>query len=290
MPLLGELYQAVTATENAIFWWVGEENNWPNVYCAFENNRMIAKGQVSVINVVPPGRSPDSKHAIYVNLKTVPERETDENLLERLYQPLLARATELKEDLSKEYDTILCVGNDSKEIANNRFFVSKGYAPLKSLFLMKQQLDKPIENRLLPESFRTSFWGMETPEEQQQYLKIESEIWPDTPLGLNRLEEYRQHELWTSIIVHEANEIVAGLLVWKEENDGFIEDVFVREPWRKRGLAKHLLVQALLYLRSHDLSNAKLMVETANHSALSLYESVGFAIDKQEMRYYIPLK
>ncbi|WP_427071763.1 GNAT family N-acetyltransferase [Lysinibacillus fusiformis] len=32
-----------------------------------------------------------------------------------------------------------------------------------------------------------------------------------------------------------------------------IEDVFVREPWRKRGIAKFTLAQALKYLKSHKL-------------------------------------
>lgn len=39
MPLLGELSRSVTAKENATFWWVGDEDNWSNVYCAFEDGR-----------------------------------------------------------------------------------------------------------------------------------------------------------------------------------------------------------------------------------------------------------
>lgn len=53
MPLLGELYQAVSAA-GVLFWWVGDEENWENVFCAFEDGIMVAKGQVEVINIVPP--------------------------------------------------------------------------------------------------------------------------------------------------------------------------------------------------------------------------------------------
>ncbi|MEJ1715197.1 hypothetical protein SMA37_26650, partial [Escherichia coli] len=83
-----------------------------NVFCAFENGKMVAKGQVEVFNIVPVGRSAESKHAIYLNLKTVPERESDLNLLEQLYSYLFSRAKELKESLSQEYATLLFVGND----------------------------------------------------------------------------------------------------------------------------------------------------------------------------------
>ncbi|WP_234032869.1 GNAT family N-acetyltransferase [Paenibacillus faecalis] len=78
-------------------------------------------------------------------------------------------------------------------------------------------------------------------------------------------------------------------MAWQEEDYGVIEDVFVREPWRKRGLAKYLLTQALRYLKENQLQHASLMVLTTNKSALSLYESVGFHPDKEEIRFYIKL-
>jgi len=129
MPLLGELYQSVTAKDNAMFWWVGDEDNWSNVYCAFEDGKMVAKGQVSIINVVPPGRSKENNHSIYINLKTIYEREQDTTLLDKVYQYLLTRAKQLKVTLPQEYGTILCVGNDSKETANNQFFYPKRISP-----------------------------------------------------------------------------------------------------------------------------------------------------------------
>lgn len=289
MPLLGELYQAVTANQNALFWWIGDEENWSNVFCAFENGRMIAKGQVSIINVVPPDRSAESTHSIYVNLKTVPEREKDSELLNQVYQRLLTRAQELAQCLPPEYKTLLCVGNDSSEIANNEFFTQQGFHPLNSLYCMSRDLTKPIAEMQLHEEFILSHWKMKTAEEEEEYLEVEAEIWPDTPLGRERLAEYKNHKLWTSMILRHEGTLVGGLMAWKEDDHGVIEDVFIREPWRKRGLAKVLLNQALHYLCFHGLESTNLMVLTTNQSALSLYESVGFVVAKEEIRYYIPL-
>lgn len=78
-------------------------------------------------------------------------------------------------------------------------------------------------------------------------------------------------------------------MAWQEEDHGVIEDVFVREPWRKRGIAKYLLTEALRYLKSNQLQYANLMVLTTNKSALTLYESVGFYADKEEIRYFTQL-
>ncbi|MDM5349927.1 GNAT family N-acetyltransferase [Lysinibacillus sphaericus] len=289
MPLLGELYQSVTAKDNATFWWVGDEDNWCNVYCAFEDGKMVAKGQVSIINVVPPGRSKENNHSIYINLKTISEREQDITLLDKVYQYLLTRAKQLKVTLPQEYGTILCVGNDSKETANNQFFIQKGYLPLNSLYSMNRDLTEPVVELKLQEEFQFSHWSMETSSEERDYLNIEAEIWPDAPLGLNRLSEYKKNKLWTSMVIRQIDTIVGGLMTWQEEDYGVIEDVFVREPWRKRGIAKFTLTQALKYLKSHKLQKATLMVLTTNKSALSLYESVGFYTDKEEIRYFTKL-
>lgn len=289
MPSLGELYKSVTAKKNATFWWVGDEENWGNVYCAFEGGRMVAKGQVSVVNVVPPGRPPENKHAIYVNLKTVPEREHDEELLEKLYRLLYQKASELKQNLPQEYGTTLCVGNDSTEAANNSFFIEKGFRRLNSLFRMRRELDQPVGERALDAAFQFSPWQMETLEEERQYLQVEAEIWPDTPLGAERLAEYKKQPLWTSLVIRDKSTLAAGLMAWQEEDHGIIEDVFVREPWRQRGFAKFLLTQGLQYLHAHGLPYACLTVLTTNQSALSLYESVGFYVEREEVRYFTEL-
>lgn len=266
-----------------------QRDNWGNVYCAFENGEMIAKGQVSIINVVPSGRSKENHHSIYVNLKTIPKRENDIDLLDKVYHYLFIRANQLNETLPKEHGTILCVGNDSTETANNQFFIQKGYLHLNSLYRMNRDLNEPIPELKLQEEFQFSYWKMETSREVRDYLDVEAEVWPDTPLGLNRLSEYKKNKLWTSMVIRQSDTIVGGLMVWQEENHGVIEDVFVREPWRMRGIAKYSLTQALRYLKSHQLRNANLMVLTTNKSALSLYESVGFYTDKEEIRYFTEL-
>lgn len=191
--------------------------------------------------------------------------------------------------MPKEYGTTLCVGNYSTETPNNQFFIHKGYSHRNSLFRMNRNLNEPIPDFKLDEEFQFSHWKMESSQEEQEYLEIEAEIWPDTPLGMNRLSQYKHNKLWTSMNVRIDDTIAGSLMSWQEEDIGAIEDVFVREPWRKRGLAKYLLAQALNYLKSHGLENAQLEVEVTNKSALSLYEFVGFYPKREEIRYYIDL-
>lgn len=289
LPLLGELYESVQTIEGSTFWWVGDEDNWSNVYCAFEDGKIVAKGQVSIISVISTGCTEKNKHCIYINLKTLSERQQDYVLLDELYNLLFKRAIELKSTLPQEYKTILCVGNDSKETANNQFFIQKGYHPLNSLYHMTRDLNQPIPELTLSEKFEFSYWNMNTSSEEKEYLEIDTEIWPDAPLGLVSLSEHKSNALWTSMIVKQSSTIVGGLMVWQEKDHGVIEDVFVREPWRKKGIARFLLTQALTYLQDHQLPFVDLTVLTTNQSALTLYESVGFDKDGEEVRYFVSL-
>lgn len=290
MALLGELYNSVSSRENAVFWWVGDEDNWKNVFCAFENGKMVAKGQLEITNIVPPGRSDQSRHSIYLNLKTITEREADYDLLEQLYQRLYLRALELKETLSAEYKTTLCVGNNASEIANTQFFVGeKGFCQYNSLFKMNHNLNDSFVEPELNKELEFTTWMMETPEEEDHYLELEAEVWPDTPLGKERLIQFKQNPLWSSMAVKEGERLVGSLMLWKEENHGYIENVFVLEPWRQLGIARFMISQALSYFRAHELEEAYLMVLTNNDSALRLYQSVGFTLTSEERRYRIEL-
>jgi mycothiol synthase len=58
---------------------------------------------------------------------------------------------------------------------------------------------------------------------------------------------------------------------------GWLERVSVRRPWRRRGLARALIVSALAGLRHAGMGEAMLGVDSENPTgALQLYESLGF--------------
>ncbi len=290
MAALGEFYQAVTASGPVIFWWVGEEENVVNVFCAFEGNRMVAKGQIGVFNIVPTESAAENKHKIFINLKVVPGREEDVELLNSVYERLLARAYAMKETLPDGHGTLLCVGNYSAETGYHRYFQEQqGYRYLHSLYSLQRDLTKPVVDMPLPDGLDWIHWGMETREEQNRYMKLESEVWPEAPIGAERLAEYRAHPLWTAIIAREAGTVVASVMAWQEDAGGVIEDVFVREAWRRRGIARFLLAEALKYLQGHGLETASLITGTDNDSAQALYQSVGFHIVSEETRHYMEL-
>jgi ribosomal protein S18 acetylase RimI-like enzyme len=67
---------------------------------------------------------------------------------------------------------------------------------------------------------------------------------------------------------------------------GWTENICVRRPWRRKGLARALIVRALEAVKERGMSEAALGVDTDNTSgALRLYESVGFRPVKRFSAY-----
>ncbi len=91
------------------------------------------------------------------------------------------------------------------------------------------------------------------------------------------------------IVAWDGDEIAGGVLcsVWPEENEafgylrGWVDSLFTRRPWRRRGLAGALLGRGLLLLREQGMTSAQLGVDTENpNDAGRLYRSAGFVPER----------
>ncbi len=86
------------------------------------------------------------------------------------------------------------------------------------------------------------------------------------------------------VVVREAENRLLG------RRRGWLEDVAVRRPWRRRGLATALMVRAMAALRDRGLAEAVLGVDADNPSgALGFYERLGFRRTLRSAVYRRPL-
>ncbi len=179
---------------------------------------------------------------------------------------------------------------------------SAGYQPVRFFFEMVRPLNAEIPEIELPEGleirpanpdqYRTIFdaseeafqdhWGY-VPATDSEY-----QGWIESP--------YFQPERWK---VAWDNGQVAGMVlnfINDDENErfnqkrGHTEDICVRRPWRRRGLARSLLAQSMQMFKDEGMEEATLGVDTDNPSgALGLYESLGFQNIKLWMAYRKPM-
>lgn len=94
-------------------------------------------------------------------------------------------------------------------------------------------------------------------------------------------------------------EEVAGAVlnvIYAEENEalgrrrGWLDSVFTRRAWRRRGLARALIVRSLHVLRDRGMDVAALGVDADNPSgAFGLYESAGFAPTERFISWRKPM-
>jgi mycothiol synthase len=103
--------------------------------------------------------------------------------------------------------------------------------------------------------------------------------------------------LWQ--VAWDGDQIVGMVLVFinEKENEeyhrkrGWTENICVRRPWRKRGLARALIVRSFHAIKERGMQEAALGVDTQNVTgALHLYESVGFRPVKQTTLYRKPMQ
>ncbi len=75
-----------------------------------------------------------------------------------------------------------------------------------------------------------------------------------------------------------------------ERQRGYTERICTRRPWRKRGLARSLIVQSMEMFKEMGMTETALGVDTDNPSgALNLYQSVGYRQVQQYTTYRKPL-
>jgi mycothiol synthase len=72
---------------------------------------------------------------------------------------------------------------------------------------------------------------------------------------------------------------------------GWMETVFVRRAWRRRGLGAALVARALVRLREAGMTEAALGVDSDNPSgALALYQRAGFDVHRRSAAYRKPME
>lgn len=121
------------------------------------------------------------------------------------------------------------------------------------------------------EAFQDHWGGFDSSEEHLQR-------WLDNP----------STDLSIWVVAFDGAEVAGGIVngIDPEQNAalglqrGWLQSVFTRRPWRRRGLATALIAASLRVLRDRGMTSAALGVDAANPSgALGLYEGLGFEVD-----------
>jgi mycothiol synthase len=163
------------------------------------------------------------------------------------------------------------------------------YSPVRYAFKMRRDLALPVPDLPLPagveirparpEHFR-SIWDPQKEAFQDHWGYAP---WPEE--AYQRFLDFPHYDprLWR--VAWDGDQVAGMVLsfVNADENAqfkrlrGYTEDVAVRRPWRRRGLASALIARSLEALKERGLSEAALGVDAENRTgALRVYERLGY--------------
>lgn len=181
--------------------------------------------------------------------------------------------------------------------ARTAMLIARGYPATRHFFDMERSLDGELPAAPLPagieirpvlpehsrpiwdanvEAFRDHWSNMPPDEEDYQ-------AWLESP--------ERDPSLW--VIAWDGDQVAGGALNMLYDDGesergavGWVDDLFVRRPWRKQGLGRALLVGSLRVFKARGLAMAGLNVDAENLTgALRLYERVGFRVYRHMVAY-----
>ncbi|MQC26808.1 MAG: ribosomal-protein-alanine N-acetyltransferase [Chloroflexi bacterium] len=122
-------------------------------------------------------------------------------------------------------------------------------------------------------------------------LKLEQAIFP-TPWSKNsyefEVERNNASDPWVCVVTNATGQvkIAAYVVPWLLVDEVHIANLAVAPEFRRRGLAKRLLLHVLGRAAQKGAQSARLEVRASNPAAQALYASFGFQVVARRTRYY----
>ena len=193
---------------------------------------------------------------------------------------------------------------EGRNVGANALAEASGYRPVRWFFTMA----RPGLQESLPPIRQMPDLLVVRPVETGQLLQIwraDIEAFRDHWGGGDDSDEaFRRYQdapdfdpsLW--VVAWDGDEVAAAVVntIYAHENEatggrrGWLDSVFTRRAWRKRGLASALIARSLHVLAERGMETAMLGVDADNPSgALRLYESFGFAVVERGQAWRKPM-
>ncbi len=216
---------------------------------------------------------------------------------------LEARALQLAAQNPIDNPHFFEVGAIETQIGARTLFEQHGYEAVRYFYQMVRpnleeipsfELPPGIEIRsVLPEHYEKIYAA---------HLEAFRDHWGSCPQDEPPLEAWLEEpnfdpSIWC--VAWEGDEVVGMVLNYIDRDEnlalqrkrGYTENIAVRRPWRRRGIARALIADSLRILKEKGMQEAALGVDTQNPSgALQLYESLGYQVEKLYITYRKEMK
>ena len=185
-----------------------------------------------------------------------------------------------------------------------RLLASAGYETARFFFDMRRPTLEEIAVPPLPKGLATRPIGADHDSQKRMWdadVEAFADHWGGFDTSDAAFEAWltrpdRDPDLW--VVAWDGDEIAGAVVntIYAADNEsfgrkrGWLDSVFVRRRWRRRGLGAAIVARALVRLKEAGMSEAMLGVDSDNPSgALALYERAGFEVHQRSAAYRKPM-
>jgi len=255
------------------------------------NGESIAYSRVEWFQEKDPN---DRIYSLFVNI--VPEwrnQGIEVAMMQWCEERLKAIASGHPDDSARFYQTY----SSTYRTAFNDILDSQGYEAVRFFIQLLRTLDnipeanlpEGIEVRPVREKDTRKIWEASVKAFRDHWGFVEPE---DEDFISYQESKYYQPDLWQ--VAWDGDEVVSSVMNFIEHDQnekfnrkcGWTENISTRREWRRRGIARALIVRSMHMHKAKGMTEVRLGVDTNNpNSALKLYQSLGYEKCKTWITY-----
>ena len=243
-------------------------------------------GQTIAYSRVEWWQEEDPNHRIYsIIFNLVPEWR-DQGIEEAMIGWCQRRLREVAEQHPQDSQRFFQTYSNGFKQAYNTLLESLGYTPARYFIAMSRPLEdipeadlpEGIEVRPVRKQDHRAVWDASMEAFRDHWGFSEPD---DDDYESYKGSKYFQPELWQ--VAWDGEEIVSSVMNYIDEDynkkynkqRGWTEEITTRKPWRRRGIAKALIVRSMHMHQAKGMTEVALGVDTDNpNGALKLYQSL----------------
>ena len=202
-----------------------------------------------------------------------------------------ARAAELAR--AAGVDGALDVWTSEGDAARLALFERRGFAHIRTFLRLERELDDPVEPPVWPAGLEVRLFRRGRDEEPVHAAGEEAfrDHFRPSAMDLGEWLDFRfvrgDLDLGLWFVAWDGEEVAGAVLAVETPVGGYVDELFVRRPWRGRGLGRTLLLTACAELRRRGQPLAYLGVDAEHPTgAMRLYGSAGFMQRRRATRVY----
>jgi len=223
----------------------------------------------------------------------------------RLLGRLEERAVEIARGQEPDPPRIYGTWTNEHRAAKRELIARRGYEVVRSFYDMRRNLAQPIAETPMPDGLEVRPMPRDRDALRQLWtadVEAFQDHWGGFPSTDAAFEAWLADEDFDPSlhVVAWDGDAIAGASVnaiYRKDNaefarkHGWLESVFVRRPWRRRGLGGALVARSLAVLREAGMEHAMLGVDADNPTgAVGVYERAGFTVVKRSWAYRKPME